>query len=115
MTSNARYDHPLTLDQIATAAARLITEARAAALAAPYNLTCHDFDKPTIILYLSAYEVRDIRTALQAWGDCYGSSVTIRPGVTPGHLHGEVTFNRDGIRCEVSGIIASPAPGDDAA
>ena len=124
-TSPGRYDHPLTLDQIATAAARLITEARAAGLPAPYHLTCHDFGRPVIVLYISAYEVRDIRAALQAWADCYGTSVAIRPGTAPGHVHGEVTFDRDGIRCEVSAIITGPPapaadtgqpdPGDDAA
>lgn len=107
------YDHPVTLDQLATAAAQLITEARAAGLPAPFNLTCHDYNPPTIALFLSSYDVRDIRDALDAWASTYRSRVKIRPGTAPGRLHGEVSFERNGITCEVSAIITSPPEPDD--
>lgn len=103
------YDHPLTLDQIATAAAQLITEARAAGLAAPFNLTCHDYDPPTIALYLSAYDVRDIRAALDAWASTYRTRVAIRPGTATGRVHGLLTFQRGAITCEVGAILTGPA------
>jgi hypothetical protein len=115
LPGHAGYDHPLTLDQIATAAAALITEARAAGLATPFSLTCHDYGTPTIALYLPSYEIRDIRAALEAWASTYRTRVEIKPGVAPGRVHGQLTFERDGITCEISAVITSPPePGDEA-
>jgi hypothetical protein len=108
-TSRARYERPVTLDQIALAAARLITEARAAGLAPPFSLNCHDYGPPTIGLYISSHDVPDIRAALQSWADCYRTHLSIRRSSKHGMLTADVTFTRQGIRCEVTGVITGPA------
>jgi hypothetical protein len=108
-TTRVRYERPVTLDQIALAAARLIVEARAAGLAPPFSLNCHDYGPPTIGLYISSHDVPDIRNALQAYADCYRTHLSIRRSSKPGMLTADVTFDRQGIRCEITGVIVDPA------
>lgn len=98
----------LTLDQIATAAAGVIADARAAGLAAPYAVNAHDYGPPHASLYISERPGRDIWDALQGWADHYGSEVASGPGVTPGTIYAAVDFRRDGIKYEVTAVIHSP-------
>ena len=97
----------LTLDQVATAAAAIIAEARAAGLAAPYSVSAHDYGPPHASLYISERQDRDIWDALQEWADHYGSEVSAGPGTTPGSVYASVDFRRDGIRYEITAVIHS--------
>jgi hypothetical protein len=102
---------PLTLDQIATAAAGVIADARAARLTAPFTLSCHDYGPPAVILYLydDSSDTAAIWAALGAWAARYGTEVTSRPSSSPGSTYASAKFLRDGILYEVSAIIR-PAP-----
>jgi hypothetical protein len=95
----------LTLDQVATAAAGIIAEARDAGLAQPYSVNAHDYGPPHASLYISERQDRDIWDALQEWADHYGSEVAAGPGTTPGSVYAVVDFRRDGIRYEVTAVI----------
>jgi hypothetical protein len=115
---------PVRLDQIATAAAKLIADARAAGLTEPTSLNCHDYGPPTAALYLYApeQETTGLWWALHEWASHYGTEVAIRPGIKPDTVHACVEFRRDGIAYEVTSVIrrtpdddAQPEPQDKAA
>jgi len=95
----------LTLDQIATAAAAVIADARAAGLAPPYSLNAHDYGPPHATFYISEHRHGDIWQALREWADHYGTEVASGPGVTPGTVYATADFRRDGIRYEVTAVI----------
>ena len=99
----------LTLDEIATAAAVIIVQARDAGLAAPYAINAHDYGPPTASLYISERIDGDIWDALQAWADYWGTEVTSGPGTRPGAVFASVDFRRDGIRYEVTAVIHTDA------
>jgi hypothetical protein len=103
----------MTLDEIATAAARLINEARAAGLAPPFSLNCHDYGPPAAILLIAENEPPDIWDALQQWADRYRSEIDPRPGYHSGSIHATVAFRRDGISYEITSVIHTTPPGDD--
>jgi hypothetical protein len=115
MTEHTRATMPprLTLDQIATAAAAIIADARAAGLAEPYSVNAHDYGPPTASLYISERQDRDIWEALQQWADYYGSEVSASPGHTPGSVYASVDFRRDSIRYEVTAVIHQTPGSDD--
>jgi hypothetical protein len=98
----------MTLDQIATAAAAIIADARAAGLAPPYAINAHDYGPPHASLYISERRDRDIWEALQGWADHYGTEVSSGPGTTPGTVYAVVDFRQGGIRYEVTAVIHSP-------
>ena len=114
MTEHTRPTLPprMTLDQIATAAAAIIADARAAGLAEPYSVNAHDYGPPHASLYISERQDRDIWEALQQWADYYGSEVSSTPGHTPGSIYATVDFRRDNICYEVTAVI-HPTPGSD--
>jgi hypothetical protein len=111
MTTRNSDRERMTLDEIATAAAGTIADARAAGLTAPFSLTCHDYGPSTAVLYLydDGSDTPGIRAALQQYADRYGTQVTTRPSTSPGSLYATAAFTRDGISYEVSAIIR-PAP-----
>lgn len=116
MTSQAPGRERMTLDEIATAAAALIADARTAGLTAPFTLSCYDYGPPSVTLYLYAAEqdTPAIWAALQAWASHYGTQVTTHPATSPGSVHAIAAFSRDGIGYEVSAIIRPvPVPGDE--
>lgn len=78
---------PKTIEQIATAAAALVTEARQAGLTPPRSLSCHDYGQPTASLYLFRHDNPDIWHALQEWATRYGTQVTSWAGIQPGSIH----------------------------
>ena len=101
----------MTLDEIATAAAAVIADARAAGLAPPYGVHAHDFGPPSVSLYITEHQKdRDIWQALSEWADHYDTEVTSGPGVTPGTIYAVVQFHHDRIRYEVTAVIH---PADD--
>ena len=102
---------PRTLDEIATAAAALIADARTAGLPAPYALNCHDYGPAAAVLYLTADEIPDIWLALNQWAAHYGTQVNTHVGFTPGTVHATANFHRDGVAYEVSSVI-HPRPED---
>jgi hypothetical protein len=98
---------PATLEHIATAAAGLIADARAAGLTLPFSLNCHDYGPPgaTLYLYGAEQDTPAIWAALRQWAARYGTEVTSRPGFSPGTVHAVAAFSRDGLRYEVSAVI----------
>jgi hypothetical protein len=104
----------ITLDEIATAAAAIVADTRAAGLTAPFTLTCYNFGQPaaTFYLYDDGHDTPAIRAALQAWAVHFGTQVTTRPSTSPGSILAMAAFSHDGISYEVSAIIR-PAPGDE--
>ena len=102
----------ITLDQIATAAAGIIADARDAGLAPPYSVNAQDYGPPHATLHLSEYRESDIWQALQEWADHYDSEVASGPGVTPGTIYAVVDFRQDGVHYEVTAVI-HPADHDD--
>jgi hypothetical protein len=102
-----------TLSEIATAAAELIADARAASLTPPCALSGHDYyGGPAASLFVSDIDTPDIWGALKQWADRYGAQITTRPGSTPGTRYASVKFTRDAISFEVYSIIRN-APGDE--
>jgi hypothetical protein len=111
MTDPARKR--MTLDEIATAAAEIITEARAAGLAAPFSLNCHDYGPPAATLLIDEHQPPDIWAALQQWASHYRSEVEPRPGYHSDSVHATVAFRRNGISYEITSVIRTPPPRDD--
>jgi hypothetical protein len=104
---------PMTLEQIAAAAAGLITEARDAGLTPPCALNAHDYGPPAAALYVAEHDTPDIWQALGQWAARYETQVTTRPSVTPGVVYAYAEFRHGRITYEVYSIIY-PAAGDDA-
>src|ERR1700722_20223126 len=82
----------LTLDQIAVAAAKLISDARDAGLTEPSSLSCHGYGPPGANLYLYA---SDQETPVLWWdlndgASHYGTEIAIRPAIKPGSVQASV-------------------------
>ena len=99
---------PMTLDEVATAAAVLVAKARDARLTAPCAMHCHSYGPPTVSLFVSEDDAGGhIWRALQEWADRFGGEVATHPATTPGSAHAYTEFRREGIRYEVYSVIHS--------
>lgn len=99
---------PMTLDQIAAAAASLIAAARAAGLTPPCALSCQDYGPPAATLYINEDDAPDIWQALRRWASRYQTEIAIRPTGRPESVYASAEFRSDGIRYEVYSIIRTP-------
>jgi hypothetical protein len=106
---------PMTLDQMADAAASLIREARAAGLPEACSITGHDWGVPEVSLYVSATDHPDIWAALRAWADHYHAEVATRASTSQrDNVHAYVEFRRDALRVQVTSVISpGDGPGDE--
>jgi len=106
----------IPIEDITTAAAGLLAEARAAGLVMPFAVSCNDYQPgATLILWSTRMGNAATWDALALWAMHYGTTVTTRPSASPGSIHATAEFQRDGLNYQVSAIIrpdAQPADTD---
>jgi hypothetical protein len=97
---------PMTLADIAHAAAAVLETATAAGLTPPSTLNCQGYGPPAATLYLpSADTPAGAWDALSQWAGHYHADLTTRPGTHPGYAHATAIFTVGRVRYEISTII----------